>query len=113
MTIDEAIERLEYVKANALIQRDAGVSQYWRQEIDGTIETIDMAIKALADRKTEPQADTHLQRLQMCADCEHTDMCEWCHSRWAKDEPQTEERTIQGTGDCEHCSRLFVDCAGR
>ncbi len=26
---------------------------------------------------------------------------------------QTEERTIQGTGDCEHCSRLFVDCDGR
>lgn len=40
----------------------------------------------LAGRKAEPQADTHLQRLQMCADCEHTDMCEWCHSRWAKDE---------------------------
>ena len=30
-----------------------------------------------------------------------------------KDEPQTEEGTIQGTGDCEHCSRLFVDCDGR
>lgn len=33
--------------------------------------------------------------------------------QWYKDEPQTEEGTIQGTGDCEHCSRLFVDCDGR
>ena len=31
----------------------------------------------------------------------------------SKDERQTEERTIQGTGDCDHCSRLFVDCDGR
>ena len=38
---------------------------------------------------TKPQTDEHLQRLQMCVDCEHTDMCEWC-SRWSKDEPQTE-----------------------
>lgn len=30
-----------------------------------------------------------------------------------KAEPQTEERTIQGIGDCEHCSRLFIDCDGR
>lgn len=35
------------------------------------------------------------------------DATEW------QDEPQTEERTTQGTGDCEHCSRLFVDCDGR
>ena len=28
-----------------------------------------------------------------------------------KAEPQTE--TVQGTGDCEHCSRLFIDCDGR
>lgn len=59
MTIQEAIERFEYVKANAMHQKDAGVSEYWQQEIDATIEAIDMAIEALqkADRKTEPQTD--------------------------------------------------------
>ena len=31
----------------------------------------------------------------------------------SKTEPQMEEIKIQGTGDCEHCSRLFVDCDGR
>lgn len=37
--------------------------------------------------------------------------CSW-NSKWTpKDEPQTE--TVQGTGDCEHCSRLFIDCDGR
>lgn len=25
----------------------------------------------------------------------------------------SDEYTIQGTGDCDHCSRLFVDCGGR
>lgn len=30
-----------------------------------------------------------------------------------KVEPQTEKRTVQDIGDCEHCSRLFVDCDGR
>lgn len=36
----------------------------------------------------------------------------WLDRYDRKAEPQTEERTIQGTGDCEHCSRLFVDCGG-
>lgn len=54
MTNAEAIERLAYVRANALHQRDAGVSQYWQQEIDGTIEALNRAIEALADRKDEP-----------------------------------------------------------
>ena len=45
--------------------------------------------------------------------CASTD--KYCHEcGWhIADTPQTEERTIQGTGDCEHCSRLFVDCDGR
>ena len=47
MTKAEAIERFEYVKTNALIQKSSGVSEYWQQEIDGTIEAIDMAIEAL------------------------------------------------------------------
>lgn len=61
------------------------------------------AVRRWNRRKTEPQADTHLQRLQMCADCEHTDMCEWCYSRWAKEEPQTESR-------CDNCQEW--DCYG-
>ena len=24
-----------------------------------------------------------------------------------------EDERIQGTGDCDHCSKLFVDCPGR
>lgn len=30
-----------------------------------------------------------------------------------KTEPQMDEKTVQGTGDCDHCSKLFVDCDGR
>ena len=44
---------------------------------------------ARADRKTEPQTNERLKRLQACIDCEHTDMCEWCYTRWSKTE-QTE-----------------------
>lgn len=47
MTREEAIERFENVKANALVQKASGVSTYWQNEIDGTIEAIDMAIEAL------------------------------------------------------------------
>lgn len=47
MTRKEAIERFENVKANALVQKASGVSVYWQNEIDGTIEAIDMAIEAL------------------------------------------------------------------
>lgn len=38
--------------------------------------------------KDEPQTEERLKRLQACIDCEHTDMCEWCYTRWSKDEPQ-------------------------
>lgn len=48
MTREEAIERFENVKANALVQKASGVSEYWQNEIDGTIEAIDMAIEALS-----------------------------------------------------------------
>ena len=47
MTREEAIERFENVKANALVQKASGVSEYWQNEIDGTIKAIDMAIEAL------------------------------------------------------------------
>ena len=40
--------------------------------------------------RSEPQTEERLKRLQACKDCEHTDMCEWCYTRWSKDEPQTE-----------------------
>ena len=58
MTRADAIERFEYVKTNALIQKSNGISQYWQQEIDGTIEAIDMAIEALkVAEQTEPSTD--------------------------------------------------------
>ena len=47
MTREEAIERFENVKANALVQKASGVSTYWQNEIDGTVEAIDMAIESL------------------------------------------------------------------
>ena len=55
-----------------------------------------------ADRKTEPQTEDRLRRLQMCVDCEHTDMCEWCYTRWSKDEPQTEK--------CQKCKQFGNGC---
>ena len=48
MTREETVERLENVKANALVQKASGVSEYWQNEIDGTVEAIDMAIEALS-----------------------------------------------------------------
>lgn len=48
MTREEAIERFENVKASALVQKASGVSEYWQNEIDGTIKAIDMAIEALS-----------------------------------------------------------------
>lgn len=47
MTREEAIESMEYSKAQAEIALSKGVSQYWKQEINWTIEAIDMAIEAL------------------------------------------------------------------
>ena len=46
-----------------------------------------------ADRKTENSSEkpnNSKERLQACIDCEHTDMCEWCYTRWSKDEPERE-----------------------
>ena len=47
MTKAEAIESMEYSKAQAEIALSKGVSQYWKQEINWTIEAIEMAIEAL------------------------------------------------------------------
>lgn len=103
MTNAEAIERLAYVRANALHQRDAGVSQYWQQEIDGTIEALNRAIEALADRKDEPQT---------CDTCKHdnepwySDACDGCckaHSSYEpiEDEPTTEQSSmVEPQTDC-------------
>jgi hypothetical protein len=47
----------------------------------------------LADHKTENSSEkpnNSMERLQACIDCEHTDMCEWCYTRWSKDEPERE-----------------------
>ena len=51
MTREEAIERFEHVKANALVQKASGVSTYWQNEIDGTVEAIDMAIESLSKER--------------------------------------------------------------
>ena len=53
MTREEAIERFENIKANALVQKACGVSAYWQNEIDGTVEALDMAIEALSDHSGE------------------------------------------------------------
>lgn len=54
MKKEEAIERFENVKANALVQKASGVSEYWQNEINGTIEAIDLAIESLlADEEKE------------------------------------------------------------
>ena len=71
MTTEEAIERFENVKANALVQKASGVSEYWQNEIDGTIEALDMAIEALQfvehfDLLKEFQS---LQEVVRCKDC--------------------------------------------
>jgi hypothetical protein len=76
-----------------------------------------------ADRKTEPtiskmeQVEDELQTERSVCDT-----CQWYNSgipcgikpsvckREVKDEPT---EAIQGTGDCDHCPRLFVDCDGR
>ena len=51
MTRDEAIKSMEYSKAQAEIALSKGVSQYWKQEINWTIEAIEMAIEALEANK--------------------------------------------------------------
>ena len=75
------------------------------------------------DRKTEPT----ISKMEQVEDEPQTersvcDTCQWYNSgipcgikpsvckREVKDEPT---EAIQGTGDCDHCSRLFVDCDGR
>lgn len=76
MTRDEAICRFENVKVNALIQKQNGVSEYWQQEIDGTIEAIDMAIEALSEPKWACTANfvaEQLERLKQMTDEERLD----------------------------------------
>lgn len=58
MTREEAIKSMEYSKAQAEITLSKGVTQYWKQEINWTIEAIDMAIEAL---KREPGEDGTLE----------------------------------------------------
>ena len=60
MTREEAIERFENVKANALAQKASGVSEYWQNEIDGTIEALDMAIEALSAECVKETHDSDL-----------------------------------------------------
>lgn len=71
--MEEAIQRLEVIKTNALIQKANDASKYWKEEIDGTIESVDMAIKALQfakhfDLLKEYQS---LQEVVRCKDCRH------------------------------------------
>lgn len=58
MTRKEAIERFENVKASALVQKASGVSEYWQNEIDGTIEAIDLAIESLSADPTSKSTVT-------------------------------------------------------
>ena len=67
MTRDEAIERFENVKANALVQKASGVSEYWQNEIDGTIEAIDMAIEALSVAELKSNFESAVPNCQKCA----------------------------------------------
>lgn len=55
MTREEAIESMEYSKAQAEIALSKGVSQYWKQEINWTIEAIEMAIDALKNTADRPR----------------------------------------------------------
>ena len=78
MKREEAIERFENVKANALVQKASGVSEYWQNEIDGTIEAIDMAIEALqADAVSLTGTMKYLTKphnyceVVRCKDCRH------------------------------------------
>lgn len=61
MNREEAIERFENVKANALVQKASGVSEYWQNEIDGTVEAIDMAIEALENKPTPCEKCIHVK----------------------------------------------------
>lgn len=76
MTREEAIKRLEVVRTNALIQKANGASEYWQEEIDGTIEAIDMAIEALSadavevDRTSEWVAVRREEYEDLIADAE-------------------------------------------
>ena len=112
MTIEKAIKYLEVWR------------ECYRNSIDScTAQAIGMAIEALeneADRKTENSSEkpnNSKERLQACIDCEHTDMCEWCYTRWSKDEPTTqtetqnsnltfEKRTMR---DCYNCKRYETE----
>jgi len=33
--------------------------------------------------------------------------------RMANEVIQEDDRSVQGSGDCDHCSKLFIDCPGR
>lgn len=95
MTREEAIERFENVKANALVQKASGVSVYWQNEIDGTVEAIDMAIEALSvdavsltgtmKYLTKPHNYCEVVR---CKDCRHRDLfsCPLADNDFQKDE---------------------------
>ena len=70
MTREEAIERFENVKANALAQKASGVSEYWQNEIDGTIEALDMAIEALSQvRCNDCKWNDDVIEVVRCKDC--------------------------------------------
>ena len=114
MTREEAIERFENVKANALAQKASGVSEYWQNEIDGTIEALDMAIEALS-ADTVPIEKYHelqhqfvmlgatfadLTEVVRCKDCRHANEC---HKsvQYTRNEPRT---VTIGYSPIEWCS---------
>ena len=84
MTREDAIERFENVKANALVQKASGVSEYWQNEIDGTIEAIDMAIEALHREEAEEKGYCHrilpnnVEVVVRCKDCRHANKSMFC-----------------------------------
>ena len=72
MTREEAIKSMEYSKAQAEITLSKGVTQYWKQEINWTIEAIDMAIEALKRERTD----------EWCTGCKEYDTEKKCCPRF-------------------------------
>ena len=83
MTREEAVKILQ---ATRLMLTDGA-----NQPISDLYYALDMAIEALEQTENSSEKPINsMKRLQACIDCEHTDMCEWCYTRWSKDEPETE-----------------------
>ena len=76
MTREEAVKMLQ---ATRLMLTDGA-----NQPISDLYYALDMAIEALEQIEKCSEKPNNLERLQACIDCEHTDMCEWCYTRWSK-----------------------------